>query len=100
MTVVYRDKYGIEYVSVPLPSHEVTEPVPLEARVASKRAMKRTAVPFYQGTDGANLAAQPRTHRRHWSDSQWGAFEEYCQLVTEESRTDSPVASVIVIKPL
>ena len=62
VSVVYRDERGVEYVSVPLPTHEVTEAVPIDAR-----RLRRTQeeIPFYVGTDGAELAAQPRGHRKH-----------------------------------
>ena len=96
--VVYRDPQGREYVSVPLPTHEVTDAVPLKARHAGKRTAKEP-VPFYEGTDGAELAMQPRTHRRRWSDAQWVAFEEHRKAEDEESRHDLPVAAAFVIKP-
>jgi hypothetical protein len=96
--VVYRDQRGREYVSVPLPTHEVTDPVPLNARHAGKRPTK-APVPFYEGTDGAELAAQPRSHRRRWSDAQWVAFEEQRKAEVEESQKDFPVAAALVIKP-
>ena len=95
--VVYRDRNGVEYVSVPLPSHEVTDAVPLTARI-SKRTPKR-ALPPYEGTDGVELARQPHGHRRHWSDAQWVAFKEYQQLEAELSRHDEPVAAAMIIKP-
>ena len=98
MTVTYRDRWGNEYVSVPLPTHEVTHAVPLDARVVSRRVAKKAMTPFYDGIDGAELAAQPRAHRRRWSDAQWGSFQEYARLVDEESRGTPPVASAIVIK--
>ena len=98
MTVVYRDKWGNEYVSVPLPTHEVTHAVPLDARLVRRRADRKTTVPFYNGLDGAELATQPRTHRRRWSDAQWGAFHEYARVVERESSETAPVASAVVIK--
>ena len=76
MSVVYRDRYGVEYESVPLPTHEVTNAVPLDARIIARRTERKT-VPYYAGTDGAELAIQPRSHRKQWSDAQWGAFEEF-----------------------
>ena len=97
MPIVYRDRYGVEYESVPLPTHEVTQAVPLEARLVGRRA-ERKSVPFYDGIDGAELATQPRSHRKQWTDAQWGAFEEYRRAEAEQSRGDSPVASAVVIK--
>ncbi len=97
MGVVYRDARGVEYESVPLPTHEVTDAVPLSARIASKRAQKKPQ-PVYEGTDGAELARQPRGHRRHWTDAQWVAFEEQRKREDEESRNDQPVASAVIIK--
>lgn len=97
MAVVYRDARGVEYESVPLPTHEVTDAVPLEARIVAKRTPART-VPVYAGTDGAELAHQPRGHRRHWTDAQWIAFKEHQQLEDELSQHDEPVATAMVIK--
>ena len=71
MAVVYRDKHGVEYESVPLPTNEVTDAVPLDAHVISKRVVRK-AVPIYEGTDGEQLAAAPRSQRRNWTDEQWG----------------------------
>ncbi len=96
--VVYRDKRGVEYVSASLPTHEVRDAVPLNARIVSKRQPK-TPVPVYEGTDGAELAMQPRGHRRHWTDAQWLALEEHRQLEAEHSRDDVPFATVMIIKP-
>ena len=39
MAVVYRDKRGVEYESVPLPTNEVTDAVPLNAHIVSKRVV-------------------------------------------------------------
>ena len=97
MTFVYRDRRGVEYESVPLPSHEVTEPVPLDARLVSKRSARK-ATPIYEGNDGATLATQPRHHRKQWRDEQWGAFEEYRRLEAEESKGELPVAGIVVVK--
>ena len=97
MGVVYRDKWGVEYESVPLPTHEVTDAVPLNARIVGRRSPRKT-VPVYEGTDGAELIRQPRSHRYQWTDAQWGAFEEYHQLVAAELRDDVPVAAAIIIK--
>ena len=97
MSVVYRDKNGVEYESVSLPTHEVTQAVPLEAKIVSRRA-ERKEVPFYTGTDGTELAVQPRSHRKRWKDAQWGAFEEYRRTEAEQSKADVPVASTIIIK--
>ena len=94
---VYRDQRGVEYVSVPLPTHEVTDAVPLDARIRSKRAAPKP-VPFYPGTDGAELARQPRSHRRQWTDAQWLAYREQLQLESEMAQDDAPVAAVVLIK--
>ena len=95
--VVYRDRNGVEYVSVPLPTHEVTDAVPITARQLGKRTTKEP-VPFYEGADGAELARQPRSHRRRWSEEQWVAFEEHRKAEAEESRQDLPVATALVVK--
>ena len=95
VSVVYRDERGVEYVSVPLPTHEVTEAVPIDAR-RLRRTQDET--PFYAGTDGAELAAQPRGHRKHWSDHQWIAFKEYQTLEAELAREDQPVAAAVIVK--
>lgn len=95
--VVYRDERGVEYVSVPLPTHEVTEAVPIDARRRRRRAPHED-VPFYAGADGAELAAQPRAHRRQWSDEQWIAFKEHQKLESELAREDQPVAAAVVVK--
>ena len=97
MPIVYRDKYGVEYESVPLPTHEVTQAVSLDARIVSRKTEKRK-VPFYEGTDGAELALQPRNHRKRWNDTQWGAFEEFRRLDIDQAKGESPIASAIVIK--
>ena len=88
MSAVYRDKHGVEYESVPFPTHEVTQAVPLASRIVSRRTEKKT-VPSYAGTDGAELAAQPRSHRKQWTDAQWGAFEEHRRLEAEQSKADA-----------
>jgi len=98
MTIVYRDKQGVEYESVPLPTHEVTDAVPLNARIVGRRSPRKT-VPLYEGTDGAELVRQPKGHRCQWTDAQWLAFEEYRQLAAEKSRDDVPIAVAIVVKP-
>ena len=97
MTVVYRDKHGVEYESVPLPTSEVTDAVPLDARKTTKRAVKEP-VPVYDGTDGGLLAQQPHRHRRHWTDEQWGAYEEYRRFEAKHSKSNAPVASAVVVK--
>ena len=95
----YKDTDGVEveYVSVPLPTNEVTHAVPIDAHVVGSRVKKRS-IPFYAGTDGAELAGQPRTHRKQWTDEQWVAFREFQQLETDMSDTDEPVAAVMIIK--
>ncbi len=97
MGVVYRDEHGVEYVSVPLPTHEVTEAVPIDARRVRRRS-PRDEVPFYAGTEGPELAVQPRSHRKQWSDEQWVAFKEYQHLESELARTDEPVAAAMIVK--
>lgn len=94
---VYRDERGVEYVSVPLPTHEVTDAVPLDARITWKRAAPKP-VPFYPGTDGAQLARQPRGHRRQWTDAQWLAYREQLELESQMARDDAPVAAAVLIK--
>ena len=97
MAVVYRDKRGVEYESVPLPTNEVTDAVPLDAHIVSKRVVRKP-VPIYDGTDGEHLASAPRSQRRTWTDEQWGAYEEHRRLEAEQSKKDAPVASVVVIR--
>jgi len=97
MPVVYRDKRGIEYESVALPTHEVTDAVPLTAHIVSKRVVRKS-VPLYEGTDGAELAQVPRSQRRSWTDEQWGAYEEYRRLETGQSGDRGPEAAVVVIR--
>lgn len=97
MVVVYRDKRGVEYESVPLPTNEVTDAVPLDAHIVSKRVVRKP-VPIYEGTDGEQLARAPRSQRRNWTDEQWGAYEEQRRLEAQQSKHDAPVASVVVIR--
>lgn len=94
---MYRDARGVEYESVPLPSHEVTDAVPLDARLVSRRVARSTQ-PFYAGTDGAELATQPRSHRKRWTDAQWGAYEEHRGDVATEIDRAAPTAVAIVVK--
>ena len=94
---MYRDERGVEYVSVPLPTHEVTEAVPIDARRLRRRPAQ-DEVPFYAGTDGAELAAQPRAHRKRWSDAQWIAFKEHQQIESELAQVDEPVAVAVIVK--
>ena len=96
---IYRDKNGIEieYESVPLPTHEVTDAVPLAARIVARKAARKP-VSVYKGTDGAELIRQPRSHRRKWTDAQWLAFEEHCQLETDLLQGEEPMASALIIK--
>lgn len=95
--VVYRDARGVEYVSVPLPTHEVTEAVSLEARHTGRRA-SRVERPFYDGTNGPELSDQPVHHRKRWTDAQWAAFEEHRRTDRERAEEDTPAASAIVVK--
>lgn len=94
---VYRDERGVEYVSVSLPTHEVTEAIPIDARIPARRAAPKP-VPFYPGTEGAELARQPRGHRRQWNDAQWLAYREQLQLEADMAQHDAPVAAAMVIK--
>ena len=95
--MVYRDERGIEYDSVKLPTHEVTEAVAVDARLVS-RTIARKQLPVYTGTDGAELAQQPRTHRRRWTDQQWLAYEEYRQLEEELGTDQIQTAAVWVVR--
>lgn len=95
--MIYRDRYGVEYESVPLPTHEVTHAVPLDARIIARRTERKT-VPYYAGTDGAELATQPRGHRKQWSDAQWGAFEEFRRIDADRTKSEPAVASAIILK--
>ncbi len=96
--MIYRDERGVEYVPVPLPTHEVTDAVAVDARRVS-RSHVRKPMPVYAGTDGAELAAQPRSHRRRWTDRQWLAFEEHLRLETDLANDDAPAAAVWVVRP-
>ena len=96
--MVYRDERGVEYVPVPLPTHEVTDAVAIDARLVTRSAVRRRT-PVYKGADGAELAAQPRSHRRHWTDRQWLAFEEHRRLERDLARVDPPAAVVVVVRP-
>ena len=95
--VVYRDKRGVEYESVPLATSEVTDSVPLDAHIVSKRVVRKPP-PIYEGTGGEQLARAPRSQRRNWTDEQWGAYEEHRRLVADQSKDNAPVASVVVIR--
>ena len=97
MAVVYRDKRGVEYESVPLPTNEVTDAVPIDAHIVSKRVVRKP-VPVYEGTDGEQLARAPRSQRRNWTDEQWGAYEEHRRIETGGSKDEAPVASVVVLR--
>ena len=96
---IYRDKSGVEveYESVPLPTNEVTDAVPLAARIVARKA-SRKPISVYKGTEGTELARQPRSHRRKWTDAQWLAFEEHCQLETDLLQDEEPMASAVIIK--
>lgn len=84
-------------MSVPLPTHEVTQAVPLEARKVGNRAPRKD-MPFYDGTDGAELTIQPRTHRKQWTDEQWVAFREFQKLESDMASADEPIATELIIK--
>ncbi len=43
---MFRDKRGVEYDAVPLPTHEVTVAVALDARIVRRTAARKT-VPVY-----------------------------------------------------
>ena len=96
--MVYRDERGVEYIPVPLPTHEVTDAVAVDARVVTRSGVRKPP-PVYNGTDGATLAAQPRNHRRRWTDRQWLAFEEHLRLEIDLARGDAPAAAVWVVRP-
>ena len=96
--MVFRDARGVEYEPVPLPTHEVTVAVAVDARIV-RRSAARKVVPVYAGADGAELAQQPRAHRRHWTDRQWLAYEEHRRLEAELLNDDAPVAAVWVVRP-
>ena len=96
--MVYRDESGVEYVPVPLPTHEVTDAVAVSARLVARSGVRKEK-PVYAGTDGAKLAAQPRRHRRRWTDRQWLAFEEHVRRETDHARDDPPAAAVWVVRP-
>ena len=96
--MVYRDERGIEYDPVKLPTHEVTDAVAVDARLIS-RTVARKQLPLYTGTDGAELAQQPRTHRRRWTDQQWLAYEEHRQLEAELGTDHAQAAAVWVVRP-
>ena len=96
--MVYRDEQGIEYDSVKLPTHEVTDAVAVDARLVS-RTVARKQLPVYTGTDGAELAQQPRAHRRRWTDQQWLAYEEYRQLEADLGTDHAQAAAVWVVRP-
>ena len=95
--MVYRDERGIEYDSVKLPTHEVTDAVAVDARLIS-RTVARKQLPLYTGTDGAELAQQPRAHRRRWTDQQWLAYEEHRQLEEELGTDQIQTAAVWVVR--
>ena len=92
---MYVDERGVEYVSVPLPTHEVTDAVPIGA---NRRRTVKEPIRIYGGTDGAELAVQPRAHRKRWTDEQWVAFGEFRQLESDLAREDEPVAAAMVVK--
>ena len=94
----YRDERGVVYDAVPLPSHEVTDAVALDARIVKRPTVTRKSTPLYTGTDGAELAVQPHGHRRKWTDQQWLAFEEHRQHEEELSKRDEPQAAVWVVR--
>ena len=96
--VVYRDERGVEYDPVPLPTHEVTDAVAVGARRVHRSAPRKT-IPLYTGNDGAELAQQPRSHRRRWTDWQWLAFEEYRRCAQELHTKDEALAAVMVVRP-
>ena len=96
--MVFRDARGVEYDPVPLPSHEVTAAVAVDARIV-KRVVARKVVPHYAGTDGAELVQQPAAHRRRWTDRQWLAFEEHRRHEMEQVRDEQPLAAVWVVRP-
>ncbi len=84
---------------MPLPTHEVTAAVAVDARIVKRPAAARKPVPVYTGTDGAELAQQPRGHRRQWNDRQWLAFEEHRSVEQQSSKEDEPRAAAWVVRP-
>ena len=96
--MVFRDERGVEYDPVPLPTHEVTDAVAVDARRVHRSAPRKSR-PLYTGTDGLELSQQPRGHRRHWTDPQWLAFEEHRRLEQDLSSDDEPLAAVIIVRP-
>ena len=96
--VVYRDERGVEYDPVPLPTREVTDAVAVDARRVHRSAARKIA-PLYTGNDGAELAQQPRSQRRQWTDWQWLAFAEHRRCARELSTKDEPFAAVMVVRP-
>ena len=87
----------MEYVSVPLPTNKENKNKQLDETIKKRRTPKKS-VTLYTGTDGGELAVQPRAHRKHWTDEQWVAFREFQQLETEMASTDEPVAAAMIIK--
>ena len=71
----YVDPDGREYDRVEFPTRENTEAV--EIATVKRTKPKVQPPPFYPGEDGEVLAAQPRSHRKRWTEAQWAAFEEY-----------------------
>ena len=96
--VSYRDERGVVYDPVPLPTHEETDAVALDARLVRRHTEVRKTIPFYAGADGVQLAEQPTSHRRRWTDAQWLAFEEHRKLEEEASQVDEPHAAVWVVR--
>ena len=96
---IYRDRNGVkvEYVSVPLPTHEVTQAVPLAARTVGNRVSRKER-PFYSGTDGTELATQPRHHRKQRSEQQWVAFREFQKFELDMALSDQAIAAAMIIK--
>ena len=96
---IYRNRNGVEveYVSVPLPTHEVPQAVPLAARVVGNRVSRKER-PFYSGTDGTELATQPRHHRKQGTEQQWVAVREFQKLELDMASSDQPIAAAMIIK--
>lgn len=96
----YRDERSVEYDLVPLPTHEVIDAVAVNARIVKRPAVARKLPPVYTGSDGAELALQPRDHRRQWNDRQWLAFEEHRRFEKELSTEAKPPDAVCwVVRP-
>jgi len=99
--VVFRNYNGdasLEYEVVPLATSEVQScPLPWidgETETPGQKAT-RAQWEFYTGEEGIVLYAQPKWHRKRWTDAQHLAFTDYMA----EIRSDTTRAYGVVIKP-